>query len=685
METVRHMSPGRILSIVLLLSLQLIPVAAAASSSEVRASGSEARTSGSEARTSGIDRPSSFRIECPNLLLENVHFTIRITALQAGGAVHERFDGEAQLAGIRLGTDGSPVAGIGSGIGIRFSDGRFEHNDAYVDETGGIQISVSTGDIESTETVNAIPGILSILPPLLAIVLALLLRQVIISLFAGVWLGAVFVFGYDPFGGFLRVLDHYIINALADPDHISIIAFSMLFGGMVGVITKSGGTAGIADVMIRMARSPRRGQFATWLLGFLIFFDDYANSLIVGNTMRPITDRLKISREKLSFLVDSTAAPVSSLLFISTWIGYEVGLIDSALKTAGYSVESAYAVFLEALPYSFYPILALFFGALISLTDRDFGPMSVAERRARTEGKLSRDGAQLATDLTDSASVLPAEGVVPRWWNAAIPVATVVVIAIAGMIYTGLGSIDEAGSTDYSIGNIIGNSDSYRALLWASLLSCVVAIALAVSQRLLSVTKAMDAWFNGLKSMLLAMLILTLAWSIGSITAELHTADYLVQILEGNLSPYLLPVLTFVIAAVISFATGTSWGTMGITMPIVIPLAIVLAQSSGMDPEQVHVILLGTVSSVLAGAVFGDHCSPISDTTILSSMASSCDHIDHVRTQLPYAMIVAIAGILFGSIPMAFGFSPLLSNLLAAAALTLMLFKAGRKNPGLKV
>jgi Na+/H+ antiporter NhaC len=647
----------------------------------------------------GMLQAQQLRIDVPALVLDGVAFTLEVRAVTPAGEADSSVHGVLRFSGVRFGKAGSEEAML---VG-----GQFLSKEAYVDRTGDIEITVlrepdrtegpdgahsaataphsTTAQLSATAThsataqLRAIPGLLSILPPLLAIALALLLRQVIVSLFAGVWLGAVFVFGYEPFGGFLRVLDHYIINALADPDHISIIAFSMLFGGMVGVISKSGGTAGIAGQLTRIARTARGGQIATWLLGFVIFFDDYANSLIVGNTMRPITDRLRVSREKLAFLVDATAAPVTAVLFISTWIGYEVGLIDAAMKSVDFGGHNAYAVFLEMLPYSFYPILTLVFGFLIAATGRDFGSMAAAEQRARSSGKLFRDGAQLATDLTDSSAVLPEEGVPPRWWNAAVPIAVVVVGALAGLYYTGHEAIVSSGGSDFSIGNIIGQANSYKALLWASLLSCVVAILLAVSQRILRITEAMDAWFNGLKSMLLAMLILTLAWSIGQITVELHTADYLVQILQGSLSPRWLPALTFIVAAVISFSTGTSWGTMGILMPIVIPLSVVLGRDAGLAADPAYIITLGTIASVLAGSVFGDHCSPISDTTILSSMASSCDHIDHVRTQLPYALLVGVVSLIVGLIPAAYGFSPWISIVLAALLLAAILIWKGRQ------
>jgi len=647
---------------------------------------------------SGRVQSQALQLHAPELVLEEVHFTLRVTVLDAEGRRDTTASGVLRLEGV----------GIGDQVlrELRIERGSVHSKEAVVTESGDMQIAATffpdppivtdtaspdsagppvlpdEAGVTATHRLRSIPGILSILPPLLAIVLALLLRQVVVSLFAGVWLGAVFVFGYDPFAGFLRVLDHYIINALADPDHMSIIAFSMLFGGMVGVISKSGGTLGIADLLTRIARHPRGGQIATWLLGFTIFFDDYANSLIVGNTMRPITDRLRISREKLAFLVDATAAPVTAVLFISTWIGYEVGLIDAAMKQVDLAAHNAYAVFLDMLPYSFYPILTLIFGFLIASSDRDFGSMAKAEERARRSGRLYREGAQLATDLTDSSAVLPEEHVRPRWWNAVLPILTVILVALGGLWVTGTEAVSAAGGTDFSIGNVIGQADSYAALLWASLLSCVVAIALAVGQRILRITEAMDAWFNGLKSMLLAMLILTLAWSIGAITAELHTADYLVQILKGSLPPRWLPATTFVVAAVISFSTGTSWGTMGIMMPIVIPLSVVLGQDAGLAADPAYTVTLGTIASVLAGAVFGDHCSPISDTTILSSMASACDHIDHVRTQLPYALLVGAVAVLVGLIPTAYGLSPVFSYVIGFLLLAGVLRWKGRRASG---
>jgi len=302
-----------------------------------------------------------------------------------------------------------------------------------------------------------------------------------------------------------------------------------------------------------------------------------------------------------------------------------------------------------------------------------------AERRARVEGKPLRDGAEPATDLAESGEI--DEDVPARWINGALPVVSILAVGIFGLYLTGTRALDASGATGYGIGDIVGAADSYKALLWASLTGCIVAMLLSVLQGILTVKVAIEAWVTGLKSMILAMIILILAWSIGNVTEELHTAEYLVQILREVLSPYLLPALTFIVAAMVAFSTGTSWATMAILMPLVIPLGHALGVDLGLSSTENHHLMLGVISSVLSGAVFGDHCSPISDTTILSSMASACDHIDHVRTQLPYALLAAVGGVLIGDIPTAFGFSPFLAIALSTAVMLLAVMVFGKKVP----
>jgi Na+/H+ antiporter NhaC len=532
-----------------------------------------------------------------------------------------------------------------------------------------------------------LPGWVSVLPPLVAILLALLFREVVVALFAGVWLGAFLWTGLDPFAAVLRSVDSFALPELADADHAAIILFSLLIGGMVGVIGRNGGTHGIVERLAPYATTPRRGLFAAYAQGLAIFFDDYANTLIVGNTMRPVTDRLRVSREKLAYVVDSTSAPVASIVFVSTWVGYEISLIADGLRAASESLAgrdpalaarlaetSAFNVFIDTIPYRFYPLLALVFVLLVVWMRRDFGPMYHAEvRAARGEG-LHRPGAALMTD-TAGGAMEPPEHAPRRWWNAALPVLTVVATVLLGLYFSGRAAL---GDGEFSLREVFGEANSFHVLLWASLLGCIVAVLLTVGQRILSLQEAMDAWLGGLRSMVLAMVILVLAWSLGRATEVLGTAEFISSSLEGNVPVRLLPVLVFVVAAAISFATGTSWGTMAILLPLVIPLGAELTVARELAMEGHYTILLGVVSSVLAGSIFGDHCSPISDTTVMSSMASACDHVDHVRTQLPYAVLVAVVGMLLGDIPTAYGLSPWVSLAAGAVVLLVVLRVFGR-------
>ena len=548
-----------------------------------------------------------------------------------------------------------------------------------------LPLTVTMGEAEILLSPTLAGGWYSLVPPLIAILLALIFREVITALVAGVWLGALAVAGFNPIQGLWRMIDQFIVPAVADGSHASIVVFSFLLGGMVGIIGRNGGTSGIVDAVAPFASSPRRGKIATWLAGMAIFFDDYANTLIVGNTMRPITDRLRISREKLAYLVDSTAAPVAALVPVSTWVGYEMSLIADgfgiASQQAGTSELAAslvgtspFTVFIHTIPYLFYPLLALFLVFLTSVMDRDLGPMAWAERRAARGDGLFREGAQLASD-TGASEMSSKPGVRERWWNAAIPVLTVVVVVLGGLYVTGRA---EAGP-DAPLRDVFGAADPFATLLWGSLAGCLVAFALSIGQGLLTMNETIEGWLAGMRAMMIAMIILTLAWSLGAVTEALHTAQFLAGLLEGNLPLQLLPVVVFVTAAAMSFATGTSWGTMAILIPLVIPLTVTLGGASDFDGGAHYSILLGAISSVLAGAIFGDHCSPISDTTVLSSTAAGCDHVDHVRTQLPYALLVAVIGMLLGDLGTAYGLPNWLALTAGAGVLFLVVRFFGEK------
>jgi len=530
-------------------------------------------------------------------------------------------------------------------------------------------------------SVRIIPGWLSVVPPLLAIFLALIIRQVLVSLAAGIFVGAVIIYNYNPLTALLRFTDTIIMNALVDHDHMFIIVFTLMIGGVVGVISQNGGTAGLANLITRYAKKAKSGLISSWLMGMVVFFDDYANSLIIGNMMRPITDKLRISREKLAYIVDSTAAPIASVVLISTWIGYELGLINDGLKSIG-SDANAYDVFLQTIPYRFYPIAAMFFVFLTSVMRRDFGPMYKAEKRASLTGQLFERNSKI-DGFKESESQLYT-GEKSRWWNGVIPIFIILFGTIAGMVYTGMLAIEATGDNDFSVQNIISNSDSYSSLLWASFTASVVAIIMSSWQRILKINEAINAWHSGVKTMLLAAIILVFAWGISDITNQLKTADYLISILSDAIDPRFLPVLVFLVCALISFSTGTSWGTMAIVMPIVIPLAAKMVEVSHLPDSETHLIIIGVVSSVLAGSVFGDHCSPIADTTILSSMASQCNHIDHVKTQLPYAVLVGVLSMLLGDLPTAFGLNPFISIGLIFLVLFGVLYFFGKKVPEAK-
>jgi Na+/H+ antiporter NhaC len=537
---------------------------------------------------------------------------------------------------------------------------------------------------DGTPRLRRIPMWLSVVPPLIAILLALIFKEVIISLFVGVWVGAFIAGGmrieslYYVMLSLFDVVERYVIQALADSGHLAIIVFSSLIGGMVAIISRNGGMAGVVLAFSRYARSPRSAQFITWLLGVAIFFDDYANTLIVGNTMRSVTDKFRVSREKLAYIVDSTAAPVAAVAFITTWIGAELGYIDDGLlqiaeKTGTDLGLTPYGVFISSLKYSFYPVMTLAFILMLVFTKRDFGGMYAAEKRARETGELFTKRSAAAEE--DMENLDPIDGAPLKWFNAVIPVLLVILITLYGLIDTGLattyGELPEAGLAPASqswgavwgsisalpdvgdsflmkVGKLIGNADSYVALLWASLSGVIAAILLTVGGRIMGLADAISTMITGFKAMLPAILILTMAWSLAATTEELHTATFLTSALQNSINPFVMPVIIFILAAVISFSTGSSWSTMAILYPIAIPTTWAICIAQGVETEIAMELLFNVISTTLAASVLGDHCSPISDTTILSSLASDCNHIDHVRTQLPYALTVGAVALVAG-------------------------------------
>ncbi|MEM9533846.1 MAG: Na+/H+ antiporter NhaC family protein [Pseudomonadota bacterium] len=490
-------------------------------------------------------------------------------------------------------------------------------------------------------------GLVSLLPPLLAISMALIFKQVILALFLGIWVGAWALHGFSLSGlgqGMMDTAQIYVVKALADEGNASVIVFTLLIGGLVGIISRNGGMLGVVRQVARWASDARRACFATAGLGLAIFFDDYANTMVVGNAMRPVTDNMRVSRAKLAYIVDSTAAPVACIALITTWIGYEVGLIGDAAAAIGLEMD-AYLIFLNALPYSFYPLLAIAFVFIMIHSGRDFGPMARAEAAA-ARSREDDEGAD-ADGGVHGEVIHPVEEKPRRAINAIVPILTLLVGVAAGIWVTGAGE-------GKNLQQIVGDGDSYAALVWASLAACVVAAALSLTQGILTLNQTMNAFMRGMRSMLMALTILVMAWALSSVTEALGTGLYLVEQLGDAINPVLLPTLVFVLAALTAFGTGTSFGTMGILIPLVVPLAYAVVGGGDLTGTS-GAVFFASVASVLGGAVWGDHVSPISDTTILSSLASGCDHVEHVNTQMPYAMTVAAVAIALGLIPIGFG------------------------------
>ena len=535
----------------------------------------------------------------------------------------------------------------------------------------GVELLYALGPIS-----GPMPTWLSIMPPLIAIVIALLLKEVISALFFGILAGTFIMNLFDgqpPLtslgNGMLRVVDTYITGALFDNEHTIIIIFTILIGGMVRIISANGGMHAIVNWLMRRAKSPRSGQLITFLMDICMFFDDYSNTLMVGNTMRPVADKLKVSRQKLAYIVDSTAAPVVSIAFVTTWIGAELSYINAGIEEIGMDA-SAYVVFFRSLKYSFYPILTLGFVLMIILSQRDFGPMLKAEREARLS--------EIANEESVATNSKVAHGI-----DAVLPLAVLIFCTIAGLFFTGYNpEIWNDTNLNFieKLSSIIGQSDSFTALMWASLLSLLTAITMTVMRGSLPFGKIMEEMMDGFKMMFNAVIILTMAWAISLVTRDIHTAQFVSDLLlKLSLSPMLIPVLTFLLGALISFSTGTSWGTMAILYPLILPASWALSMEHGLSVDQAMPLFYNVVASVMAGSVMGDHCSPISDTTIMSSLASGCNHLQHVKTQMPYALTVGTVALLLGVFPTALGMPSWAAFLMSFAALYLIIRFFGKK------
>jgi Na+/H+ antiporter NhaC len=509
----------------------------------------------------------------------------------------------------------------------------------------------------------------SLMPPIVAVVTAICFRSLVAALSSAFITGAVLSFGLNPLVFIPNSLNEFLIANILGQFSLYIFGFLFALVGMVHVLYKSGGIQGLVQLFSRVAKGPKSAQAATLGAGFMIFFDDYSNTIVVGQTMRSLTDKWSVSREKLAYLVDSTTAPVAGLAVISSWIAYEVWLLGSTAQSLGLET-GGYAIFVQMLPVRFYCWGTLIFLLMTVLLQRDFGPMLDAERRARATGKVIADNARPL--LRENPEHLePPAGIPYRWWNAAVPLAVVMIGVIGGILFVGwqrltrdglavdwfsaAGLRDIFGIVVYDPSLPDGGPGVPLILFWAAIAGGVVAILLPVFQRLLGPWQATKAYGASLPTLGVTLFILPMAWAMKSICESLGTSYFMLSLVGDSLPVATVPLLTFLLAAGMAMAMGTSWGTMGVMIPIMLPFAWDLAAN---DPMQMSLFIL-TAAAVLDGAIFGDHCSPISDTTVLSSVATGCDHLHHVATQLPYAVATMVLASLTGySLVAIFGLSP---------------------------
>jgi Na+/H+ antiporter NhaC len=536
------------------------------------------------------------------------------------------------------------------------------------------------------------PGRDVLVPPLVAVLLAILFRRPVLALFAGVWAACALVLWRDPaigvpgavFGGLRDVVTELLWPEIQDPDRLHVVGFVLAMLAMVGVMTKSGGIRGLMVLIARFARTARRTQVATWLAGLVVFFDDYANCLLVGSTMRPLCDRFRVSREKLAYLVDSTAAPVAGLSLFSTWIAFEVSTFSPQLPAAGLTPADGYAVFLETLPFRFYCILTLVLSGAVALTGRDFGPMLGAERRARATGQLVRPGARPM--LKDAATALePVPGVVPRAHRAWLPLLAFLLVSSVEVARVGFAALrvndPQLGLSDVlsleGLASVFAKGECTHALLVGS--ACGLALAIVLGFLAGIGRDVLRASWTTLRSTGIAVAVLYLAWMTGRACARLGTAQYLTALLGGQMAPELLPAVLFLTSGAIAMATGSAWSTMSILLPLVVGLAFELGTEHSLGGPLLMALSIG---AVLEGSIFGDHCSPMSDTTVLASTASASDHLDHVRTQTPYALVAMAAALFLGYLPCGFsGHQPFLALALASGAVIAVLWIFGKRVP----
>lgn len=523
-------------------------------------------------------------------------------------------------------------------------------------------------------------GMWGIIPPVLTIALAFITKDVIVSLFLGILSGCLIVAGGNPAAALMRLTD-LLAGSLADGWNIRIFLFCGLLGALVGMLSKTGAAQAFGLWMSKKLKNKTASQFATFIFGLIVFIDDYFNSLTVGTVMRPINDQHKVPRAKLAYILDSTAAPVCILAPVSSWVVTVMSIVRNS-EGFGKLGMSDFEFFIRAIPYNLYALTTILMILVIIFFKSDFGAMKKSEDLAKTSGLLWNEevygviSGDIPEEQTTRAKPL----------DMLLPILLLIVFAIAffpavswinAIDGTTITTISQAAAS-MSLRDAFINTDSSYALFYAIIFTLAVTYLYYLARRLMNLKEASEAVRDGIKSMVPALIILTMAWSIGAVIRSSPTdgglglGRYLSELVVSSSFPlWILPAIVFALSAVIAFATGTSWGTFGIMIPIIMPIAVGLTENAGLAQNTAFNAVFICISAVLGGAVFGDHASPISDTTILSSTGAACPHLEHVATQMPYALFVAtcsLAGFITGGIFM---------NILSAWLAVLVVFIGG--------
>ena len=462
-------------------------------------------------------------------------------------------------------------------------------------------------------------GILSLLPPVVAVLIAWKSKNVLVALFSGAFVGTLIIFNGNPMSALVDLVRNYILVQTADSYNSNLLVMMIFIGGFVGVVTYSGGALAFAKFVVHAIGSRVMAQISTWLAGILVFFSDSASPLLVGSVFQPICDRMRVSREKLAWLLDSTASPVCILVPFIGWGIYIQGLIRKEFDALAMTT-SEWDTFLQVIPFQFYAIGVLFMVPLVAFLGFEFSTMYKAEWRTRTTGQPFWPAAKLLRR--------PVEEEGAKIKNAK---ASLLLVPLVVLFATFVGILYPLGFPYKPVSGVMLRT----ALCTGYFLASLACVFLMVRQKVATPEEAYNFYIKGVQEVVFILLTLVLAWSLGSVCKSVGTAEYIVNLADGNIPAWSVPALLFITGGFISFATGSSWGAFAILFPIAIPMAHMLEAP-----------MLVSIGAVLSGNLFGDHCSPISDTTILASMGAACDHLDHVKTQIPYAFTVALASLM---------------------------------------